>query len=232
MWVTNSKSEFFPNTVNNFNFDVTAFQGVIVTNPNNSSFDKAQSYSGQFAIHAGYDIPLTLFKWHISGGFINDIRNTQSGLTDLVATNGGKLPAVDISTIITKGQLSFATEYDQLLKNAQDAGSSYISNKKPGSYHMQVDYNFNWDKPITVFTGFSNTFNMQNLLGADIAPASGANKNQYTAGANVAINNQLTLGLEYADVRQYIWSVNNNAPKPTSNISRYNIITFDGTLIF
>ena len=97
---------------------------------------------------------------------------------------------------------------------------------------MQVDYNFNWDKPITVFTGFSNTFNMQNLLGADIAPASGANKNQYTAGANVAINNQLTLGLEYADVRQYIWSVNNNAPKPTSNISRYNIITFDGTLIF
>ena len=38
----------------------------------------------------------------------------------------------------------------------------------------------------------------------------------------------LTVGLEYANVGQYIWS----STTPTDNISRYSIVTFDTTLVF
>ena len=212
-----------------FDFDITAFQGVIVDSSVPNSY-KPQKYSGQFATHISYNIPVKAVTWNIGVGFINDIRNSQSGLTDLVALNGGKLPAVDISTSVTQGNLSLAAEYDQLLRSAKESGDNAVSNNtKPAAMHVQADYNINWKKPINVFAGFSNTFGMKNILAGDNSSESGANKNQYTAGVRVSISDQLSFGLEYANVGQYVWDKNNN---PTDNISRYNIFTLDGNLIF
>ena len=95
--------------------------------------------------------------------------------------------------------------------------------------HVQADYNINWKKPINVFAGFSNTFGMKNILGGDTSTESGANKNQYTAGASISINDQLSFGLDYANVGQYIWDSKN---QPTNKILRYNIFTLDSNLIF
>ena len=95
--------------------------------------------------------------------------------------------------------------------------------------HVQADYNIDWKKPLNMFIGFSNTFGMKNILGGDSSSESGANKNQYTAGISISMNDQLSFGLEYANVGQYIWDKNN---QPTNNISRYNIFTLDSNLIF
>ena len=201
------------------------FQGEKI-NSTNGLDPVQQKYSGQFAVYSNYIIPIKNISWNISAGFLNDIRNTQSGLTDLEAVNGGKLPGIDISSLISFGNWSFGAEYNQLLKNAKDSDSdgTHVSDKKPAAMHFQGDYTINWKKPINIFASYSRTFGMRNILGSN----NGANKDQYTTGVSLELMDNLTVGLEYANVGQYIWS----STTPTDNISRYSIVTFDTTLVF
>ena len=211
-----------------FQIKFETFQGE-KTNSNSDLDPVQQKYSGQFAVYSNYIIPLKNITWNISAGFLNDIRNTQSGLTDLEAVNGGKLPGIDISSLLSFGNWSFGAEYDQLLKNAKDSGNAYVSDKKPAAMHFQGDYTINWKKPINIFASYSRTFGMRNILGSIGDPEnSGANKDQYATGISLELMDNLTVGLEYANVGQYIWS----STTPTDNISRYSIVTFDTTLVF
>lgn len=206
-----------------------AFQGE-KTNANSNLDPVLQKYSGQFALYGNYLIPIKNITWNISAGFLNDIRNTQSGLTDLKAVNGGKLPGVDISTLLSFGNWSLGAEYDQLLKNAKDSGGTLVSDKKPAAMHVQGDYTINWKKPINIFASYSHTFGMRNILGSSADSLNnGANKDQYATGVSIGLMDDLTVGLEYANVGQYVW---NSKTTPTNNISRYSIVTFDTTLVF
>ena len=159
-----------------------------------------QHTNANFLLNGSYQRAWDQYGFTVGAGYLNDLRNTSSGLgSDTTIQNGRSMGAWDINGVVSYWQLATKAEYMQATARNPVAGNDGAAR----SWYIAESYTPTiYGKQTTFNLGFSRTYNMRNVplplpgSGGTLKPASGL-KYQWVGNVTREVFHDTFLSVEY-----------------------------------
>ncbi len=167
-------------------------------------------------------------NFKLGASYIENINNTQAGLSNLTSSDDGLLPAVDLNAYLTWQPFGILAEYDSTTKKVNNIDNN---NVLISAYDLELAYNQSiFNKPTTFSMSYSKTQGLNGVDGAgfnsQFSETLLGDNDMFSASIAMEFAQNFYLSLEADRVSQYT-ELSTSSPK-----GYFNIVTADCVWFF